>query len=434
MTGWSGLRELFRSAGYRRLLATRIFAQLGDGAFQVGLAGLFFFSPQRETTPVGVAWALTASLLPYTVIGPFAGVLLDRWYRRNVLVVANLIRASIVVVAGTLAYTGTVNGWLLLVVLICLSVDRFVLAGLGASLPHVVAAENLVLANAITPTLGTVASVCGGAASFGLAQWLGGDDTAGAIGMSLVVVLYLGSGWAVSRLAVPALGPDGGPRRAPILAQLQDLAVGMGHGARHVWRRPVARWSMALTAGIRVPFGAFAILAILLSRNTFSASVPEGMRLVATAAGLAGLGAGLAAVLVPIGVRLLGLKVWTVCCLVVIAGVCVVFGVAMSRGVLLAGALPLGLAVQGAKVGVDTTLQLAVDDEYLGRAFSLYDMVFNASFVVAALLAVAVVPASGLSMPLWLGLGVLVVTVTVGQLQQVYPARVRTDPTTPGAA
>ena len=96
---WPALREVLASAGYRRLLGTRLASQAGDGAFQVGLASLVFFSPERAATTAAVAWAFTAALVPYTVVGPFAGVLLDRWQRRQVLLVANLVRAVLVLVA-----------------------------------------------------------------------------------------------------------------------------------------------------------------------------------------------------------------------------------------------------------------------------------------------------------------------------------------------
>lgn len=423
-SGRSGLADLLAGRDYRRMLATRIFAQFGDGSFQVALAGMFFFSPERQTTPGGVAWALTASLLPYTVIGPFAGVLLDRWYRRQVLVVANAIRAGLVLLAAALIYTSTVNAALLVVVLCCLSVDRFVLAGLGAALPHVVRPTQLVLANSITPTIGTISTVCGGALGLALGRLLGGNDGAAALAMSLPVLAYLGSGLAVSRLPVAALGPDGGPVRAPILGQLLDLAVGMGHGARHLWQRRAARECMLLTATIRIGFAGFAIATILLCRNTFSSSADEGLEMVALVAALAGAGTGLAAVVVPLGARLLGLGGWVVACLLGMTLIYLTYALAMSPAVLIGGALPLGLCVQGVKVGVDTTLQRSVGEGYLGRAFSLYDMVFNASFVVAAVITVLTVPASGHALGLFCGAAGLSLAMAIATSRGTLPRAV----------
>lgn len=426
--GSAGLKALVRGVDYRRLLLARLFSQFGDGAFQVGLVALFFFSPERQTTPAGVAWALVASLLPYTVIGPFAGVLFDRWYRRTVLIVANLARVVLMVGAAALTWAGAVDGWLLALVLSCMSVGRFVLTGLGASLPHVVAKDNLVLANAVTPTFGTIASVVGGAVSFGLNQALGGDDAAAALALGVPIAAYLLAVACTARLRPASLGPDGGPQRHPLLAQVADLAIGMGHGGRHLWQRREARWSMVLTLATRIPFGLFVIVAILLSRNSFTDTPTEAMALVAIVAGLAGVGSGLAAVVVPIGTRLVGMRRWTIGCLVVAGGIGLLFAAAMSREVLIAAALPLGLAAQGVKVGVDTTLQLAVDDHYLGRAFALYDMVFNASMVVAATAVVLLVPPSGHSPVLWVASAALLAVVALRHT--IRPAWRPTNPTT----
>ena len=67
---WPALRDVLSSSGYRRLLGTRLASQAGDGAFQVGLASLVFFSPERAATTSAVAWAFTAALVPYTLVGP----------------------------------------------------------------------------------------------------------------------------------------------------------------------------------------------------------------------------------------------------------------------------------------------------------------------------------------------------------------------------
>ena len=67
--------------------------QFGDGMLQSALATFVLFSPEREPDAVRVAAAFAILLLPYSFIGPFAGVLLDRWQRRNVLVRANLLKS-----------------------------------------------------------------------------------------------------------------------------------------------------------------------------------------------------------------------------------------------------------------------------------------------------------------------------------------------------
>jgi len=57
------------------------------------LAGAVLFNPERAADPAAIAAGFTVLLLPYSFVGPFAGVLLDRWWRQRVLVRSNLIRA-----------------------------------------------------------------------------------------------------------------------------------------------------------------------------------------------------------------------------------------------------------------------------------------------------------------------------------------------------
>ena len=75
-----------------RLLELRTASQFGDGLFQAGLAGGLLFNPERAADPWAVAGAFAVLFLPYSIVGPFAGALLDRWDRRAVLVAANLVK------------------------------------------------------------------------------------------------------------------------------------------------------------------------------------------------------------------------------------------------------------------------------------------------------------------------------------------------------
>ena len=136
------LRAVLRHRDFRRLFATRLTSQAADGVFQVALASLFFFSPERQTSAGSVAAAFATLLLPYSLVGPFAGVLLDRWRRRNILVVANLLRAVMVLGVAGLAVADVTGVRCTSPCWPASSVNRFFLAGLSAALPHVVAATS----------------------------------------------------------------------------------------------------------------------------------------------------------------------------------------------------------------------------------------------------------------------------------------------------
>ncbi len=160
------------------------------------------FSPQDKPSAGAIAAGLAALLLPFTVVGPFVGVFLDRWRRRQVLVYANLVRLAPVAVLAAMVAAGEKGGWLFVVVLLALSVNRFLLAGLSAALPHVVVRRELVLANSLTPTSGTIAFIVGvGLAS--VARSVLPDD---------VLVLVSGLGYLAAALLALRMPADSSGR------------------------------------------------------------------------------------------------------------------------------------------------------------------------------------------------------------------------------
>jgi MFS family permease len=422
------LRVVLRGRDFRRLFGTRLVSQAGDGAFQVGLASLFFFSPERAATPEAAAAVFAVSLLPYTVVGPFAGVLLDRWRRRQVLLRANLLRAGLVVVVAALVAGGVVGVPLYVLVLACLSVNRFFLAGLGASLPHVVPREQLVMANAVSPTAGTVIVIVGGTVAYGVRAVLGAGDITDAVVLLMAAAAFVGSSLIASLMDRDLLGPDPDERaHAPAAVEhvrrtLAELAL----GARHVRERRPAFHALAAIGAHRLAYGLSTIATILLCRNHFSdsADVDDGLRLLAEVFAVSGVGFAVAALVTPVAVRRIGTAGWITACFAGAAAIEYVFTVTLTVPSLLVGAFALGIASQGSKICVDSIVQQHVADAFRGRVFAFYDVVFNAAFVTAALVAVLVVPQDGVSVALYASIATMYLLTAV-----VYATVNRRSPT-----
>ena len=98
------LRAVLAERDFRKLFACRLISQGGDGVFNAGFAAYAFFSAQTFPDPVAAVYAFTVLYLPYSLIGPFAGVFIDRWSRRQIIVWAAMIRA-VMVAATRLAAT-----------------------------------------------------------------------------------------------------------------------------------------------------------------------------------------------------------------------------------------------------------------------------------------------------------------------------------------
>src|SRR5690606_42014219 len=120
--------------------------------FQVGLATLFFFSPQNMATATGVAQAFAVLLLPFTVVGPFAGPLLDRWRRRQVLLHGNAVRVVLTLVLAVLIGTAGISTAVYVIALVTLGINRFLLSGLSSAPPHVVLRHLSPMSNSLTPS------------------------------------------------------------------------------------------------------------------------------------------------------------------------------------------------------------------------------------------------------------------------------------------
>jgi MFS family permease len=172
------LRAVLAERNFRRLFATRLVSQAGDGILNAGVGTYVFFNASSYPTPLAGAAAFTVLYVPYSVVGPFAGVFLDRWSRRQILVWSGLIRAVLVVLTAAVMASGNRGVPLYIAVLLLLAVSRFLDSALSAALPHVVPEDKLVMANSVAPTIGGVASSIAGILALSL-NVIGGDTERG---------------------------------------------------------------------------------------------------------------------------------------------------------------------------------------------------------------------------------------------------------------
>ena len=427
---------------FRLLFATRLVGQLSDGAFQVALASYVIFSPEKQATAAQVAQAFAVLLLPFTIVGPFAGVFLDRWPRRQVLVWANLLRAVLVIVVAVLVDLQVPNVLFYIGALAVLSANRFILAGLSASLPHTVPAGQLVTANSVLPTAGTLAATAGGAVSLIVHAILGTGNHATIGELVCVAGLYMVAALFALGIGRSKLGPLELSQESTWTA-VRSVTRGVLQGARHLAARPIAGRALVAVTVSRFCYGVVTIITLLLYRNAFNdPNQPnKGLAGFALAVGLSGAGFGVSAVITPLVTRRIRLPAWITLCLFGAAVAELCFGLPFRPVPLLIGAFLLGVASQGQKICTDTLVQRSVDDEFRGRVFVFYDMVFNGAFVLAAAFAAAALPADGKSylvviivaacyavVGLWYGVKILRDPVSVPPPSSSTPAETSTTP------
>jgi MFS family permease len=397
------LGYLLRGRGFRRLFVVRVASQFSDGVFQVALASYVLFSPERQASPEAIAASFAVVLLPFSVLGPFTGVLIDRWSRRQILMWSNLIRTGVMLVLAGMVAAESAGAAFFVVVLTALSVNRFLLAALSAALPHVVDEERLVMANSVTPTSGTFAFLLGLAGGGVVRQvadaaYPGYGDVAVLLSAA---VLYTAAALSTLLIARGRLGPDFDPALPTVREHARHVLVGLVDGFAHLRARREAADGLLAIGSHRFFYGISTVATILLYRSYFNApDHPEaGFEGLSIAVGVSGAGFVAAALVTPLATARLSLQHWVTALLVLAAAVQVMPGAFYTEPTLLIAAFALGLTSQGIKISVDTLVQEWVDDAFRGRVFSFYDVIFNVAFVAAAVVGALILPQDGKSYP-----------------------------------
>jgi predicted MFS family arabinose efflux permease len=376
------IRGALASPDFRRLFAIRLVSQSSDGLFQSALVASVVFAPEQQDTAFGLLKATLIVALPYSILGPFTGVFIDRWRRRRILLLAPWAKAALVglVLFDPIGQAIPFFAGALLV----LSVNRFFLATAAAIVPRLVPHEDLLVANSLATVGGTVALLSG--------VFVGGRIV-DAVGTSVPVVIAAGVGWVTAsgiaaRIASP-LKPHTKPEDPELLRhQLRRVGVEFADGARRLLRSPRAVGPITSITLDQIGQGIVLTLSLVVFRHAFGEGVASFSNLI----GAGGIG-------VLTGILTVGKLEERLSKPKIVAGAFVAGGIVLLAvsfliedwSVLLAS-FAVGLTFAWKKISVDTMVQEATPDGYRGRVFSVYDVVYNLARVAAAALAIPMIP------------------------------------------
>ncbi len=410
---------VFAPAEARRLLAVRVFGQAGDGLLQTALASFVLFSPERAANSQAIALSFGILLIPYSVIGPFVGVFIDRWQRRVILYIANSVRAVTMIGLAFLVASRAESWQLACLVIVSLGVNRFLQASLAASLPHVVGHDQLVNANALFPTLGTASASIAATTALTFQHFAGNDDTTNSLIISSGVILALIAAYTAASIRPKhLLGPHTSSQESR--EKLRNVLVGLADGIYKLKEQHIARRSMLAVLLQRFTFGSLTVRTLLLARTVWHPNNPSSSVVdFGIAAGCAAVGAFIAAFISAFLLKnssighnrsLTRQRTLQRTAIVALVGGIVVTDLAMfsnSRLSIFTAAGVLAFAGQLLKISADTNIQTTIDDVHRGRVFSLFDMGINFA-LVSGIAVTALVPAMMNNL-----LPVIVLTVTL---------------------
>jgi len=368
-----------------------------DGIFQSALASFILFSPERQADALGAALAFAVVLLPYSVVGPFVGTILDRVSRQRAITFSNLSRAITLSIIALLLFQGHTGIEITIFVLVAFGVNRLILAGLSAGIPLMIESKSLISADALAVTGGSVWVVLGGGIGLGMRSLL--DSVTSADSADAYIILLGAVGYLTAALFASNLKKDEiGPLEHEIKnASLTQGLIEMREGVKFLSKNVDAARGIAAVAVHRGGITALTLIALLLERNTFHdpADSEAGLAGLSFTLSIAACGFVVGAVIAPYGVRKVGRHRWMR--LMLSASTLGPLFIVFTRTplTLAIAAFVTALFGQSLKVTNDALVQSKIDDIYRGRVFSVYDVVVNGAIVSGAVIAALLLPNTG---------------------------------------
>ena len=140
----------FQNQNFSRLWWAQLISQFGDRIYQMALIGLI--AERAPGSAIQLAKLMAFTVIPVFLIGPVAGVYVDRWDRRTTLFVCDFLRGLLVLAMPFIFIhrDSMVPIYIIVFLVFCLS--RFYVPAKMSILPDLVSSENLLMANSLMTT------------------------------------------------------------------------------------------------------------------------------------------------------------------------------------------------------------------------------------------------------------------------------------------
>jgi MFS family permease len=167
----SKFHEVLKNRNFFLLWLGQIISQLGDRLDQMALIAFVYLRAPGST--IEIAKILSFTIIPVFIIGPIAGVYVDRWDRRRTMFACDFLRAILVfTIPFFLFYTKSLVP-IYLIIFIVFSIGRFFVPAKLAIIPDLVEKRDLLMANSLVNTTGMIAAILGFGISGVVVEWLG---------------------------------------------------------------------------------------------------------------------------------------------------------------------------------------------------------------------------------------------------------------------
>jgi MFS family permease len=163
--------EVLRNRNFFLLWLGQIISQLGDRLGQMAL--IAFVSVKLGGSAIEIAKVLSLTIIPVFVVGPIAGVYVDRWDRRRTMYISDFLRAALMLIIPFFLFYARALGAIYLLIFLIYCVGRFFVPAKLSIVPDLVEKKDLLIANSLVNITGMIAAILGFGVSGILVERLG---------------------------------------------------------------------------------------------------------------------------------------------------------------------------------------------------------------------------------------------------------------------
>lgn len=370
-------REVLKTRNFFLLWTGQIISQLGDRLGQMALIGFVYLRAPGST--LQIAKILSFTIIPVFLIGPLAGVYVDRWDRRRTMYACDFLRSLLVLTIPLFLFYAKSLAPVYLIIFITFSIGRFFVPAKLSIIPDLVDKKDLLIANSLINTSGMIAAVLGFGISGVLVEKLGAKS-----GFYLNSLTFLISGaliFLISKKFVAAMDlKKVGQEIMEVISK--SVFQEIKEGIFYFIRKKDIRFTAGIIFALWSALGAVYVVVIVFVQKTLHSATKDLGLLVM----FLGIGLFLGSLIYgKFGQRISHYKMIFFC--LVASGVMLVIfalGIYYFPNFIVAAflALCLGLIIAPIMIASNTIIHKVSDNEMLGKIFSSLEIVMHLGFLL----------------------------------------------------
>lgn len=369
--------EVLKNKNFFLLWSSHIVSRFGVRLSQIAL--IAFITTRAPGSTLELAKLLSFTVIPVFIIGPIAGVYVDRWNRKHTMVICDILRGLLVLLIPlSFIYLKHIFP-IYLVVFLIFSITRFFLTSQLSIIPDIVSSEKLLIANSLNSITRIVAMII----SFGvggiLVAWVGVKG-----GFYINSVTYFVSGFMLGMIAFNPRLMESKEKvidkiKMSVLAQIKE-------GIIYIINHKELHFAIGIMFGLMAGAGVIYTVMVVFIQETLH-SVTKDLGLIAM---FSGVGLLLGTLLFGrLGQRVTKEKAMfgSLIC----SGISIILFsslVSWSESFLVAAVTStlIGLTVSPIIVSAQTIVHELVPDKMRGRVFSSLEIIIHFAFVMFMIL------------------------------------------------